>query len=312
MERYSIFDPAASIPGPPVPPAPRSEVRTVAAPASVMHFPAEDGAKSLSEMAIRDLNATLQLLAERAQYITGASGAAIALREGNAMVCRASSGESAPGLGSQLQVDLGLTGESVRTKQILRCDDAASDTRVNQEGCKALGIASVVVLPLIREGEVVGVFELLSERTFAFEERDIVAMQRLAEMINVAVDLAEAAKKAEQGFHALDETEDDLMCEVSLRQAVAVAPQVSSPVPRAQAAPEPSLGPATLHAAVAPLNPSAIGKCEACGFPVSGGRKLCVDCETARGGLKRAEYQPAFLSNYEDARKKENWISANR
>ena len=43
-----------------------------------LRFPGEDGGKSLTEMARRDLDATLQLLAERAQYITGASGAAIA------------------------------------------------------------------------------------------------------------------------------------------------------------------------------------------------------------------------------------------
>jgi hypothetical protein len=29
----------------------------------------------------------------------------------------------------------------------------------------------------------------------------------------------------------------------------------------------------------APLAISELRKCEACGFPVSGGRKLCVDCE---------------------------------
>src|SRR5438309_10576300 len=64
-----------------------------------LRFPAEDGGKSLSEMAQRDLNAALQLLAERAQYITGASGAAIALREDEELSCRASAGPSAPALG---------------------------------------------------------------------------------------------------------------------------------------------------------------------------------------------------------------------
>src|SRR5215467_6827654 len=63
-----------------------------------LRFPGEDGGKSLSEMAQRDLNAALQLLAERAQYITGASGAAIALREDGEMICRASAGPSAPAL----------------------------------------------------------------------------------------------------------------------------------------------------------------------------------------------------------------------
>ncbi len=121
-----------------------------------LRFPGEDGGKSLSEMAQRDLDATLQLLAERAQYITGASGAAIALREGENMICCASAGPSAPELGTHLQIDSGLSAESVRTRKILHCDDAENDPRVNRESCRAFGIASVVVMPLARGEEVYG------------------------------------------------------------------------------------------------------------------------------------------------------------
>ena len=64
--------------------------------ASAPRFPADDSGKSLTEMAQRDLDAALQLLAERAQYITGASGAAIALLDEDEMICRASTGPSAP------------------------------------------------------------------------------------------------------------------------------------------------------------------------------------------------------------------------
>src|ERR1700690_4424145 len=163
-----------------------------------LRFPGEDGGKSLSEMAQRDLDATLQLLVERAQYITGASGAAIALRQGETMICCASSGASAPELGAHLQIDSGLSAESVKTRQILHCDDAENDPRVNRESCKTFGIASVVVMPLVRGEEVYGVFELLSGKPRAFEERDLVALQRLAEMIETAVEHAEAARRAEK------------------------------------------------------------------------------------------------------------------
>src|SRR5208282_2937779 len=63
-----------------------------------VRFPGEDGGRSLAEMAQRDLDAALQLLADRAQYITGASGVAIALRRDgkNDMLCRASAGLNAP------------------------------------------------------------------------------------------------------------------------------------------------------------------------------------------------------------------------
>ena len=153
-------------------------------------------------MAQRDLEAALQLLAERAQYITGASGAAIALLEGSEMICRASAGPSAPELGAEVQMKSGLTGESVRTRQVLRCDDAETDSRVNRESCRALGIKSVMVVPLVREQEVIGVFELLADRANAFEERDVTALERLAEMVQTGLEHADAAKRALQEIAA--------------------------------------------------------------------------------------------------------------
>src|SRR5207253_3372375 len=71
---------------------------------------------SLAEMAERDLGAILQLLAERGEYITRATRAAIALRQGQEMVCRASAGSSAPAPGAHLQVESGLAGGSGRTR----------------------------------------------------------------------------------------------------------------------------------------------------------------------------------------------------
>lgn len=158
----------------------------------------EDAGRSLAEMAERDLDAALQLLADRAQYITGASGAAIALRRGehNDMLCRASAGGNAPELGALLSMDYGLSGECVRTRQLLRCDDAERDPRVNREVCRELGIASVVVMPIVSGEQVLGVFELLSGKPRTFEERDLSALLRLSEMVETAVKHAVAMQIA--------------------------------------------------------------------------------------------------------------------
>jgi hypothetical protein len=161
-----------------------------------MRFPGEDGGQSLAAMAQRDLVATLQLLAERAQYITGATGAAIALRHNGEMTCRASAGRSAPEVGAQLQVDSGLSGESIRTRKTLRCDEAASDPRVNRESCEALGIASVVVMPLVHGIEVIGVFELFSDKPNVFAARDITALERMGAMVFTALEHALSALQA--------------------------------------------------------------------------------------------------------------------
>src|SRR5208337_106078 len=150
---------------------------------------ASNGSRVLAET---ELDSALQLLVERAQYITGATGTALALPQGEEMVCRASAGVSAPAIGARLQVRSGLTGESIARRQLLRCDNAETDPRVNLEACRALGIASIVVLPLLRRtGEVRGLFELFSDHPYAFEERDLIALERMADLTVTGLDLAE-------------------------------------------------------------------------------------------------------------------------
>jgi putative methionine-R-sulfoxide reductase with GAF domain len=256
---------------------------------AALRYPVQDKATSLAELAKRDLDATLQLLAERAQYITGATGAAIALRVNGELICRATAGSCAPDLGAHLQVNSGLTGESVRTKQILRCDNAEEDPRVNRESCRILGIASVVVVPLIRNEEVFGVFELLSGEPSAFRERDIVALQRLAEMVQTALDHADAALRAQRGdisanpfAGAIDAAvgfapgdtvpQDQPLISAEMDSGFAASPMADAGV--SATVPPASASEAELHRGVA--------KCERCGFPVSDGRALCLDCENAR------------------------------
>jgi len=268
----------------------------------------------LIEMAQRDLEAALQLLAERAQYITGASGAAIALLDNTEMICRASAGPSAPELGAEVQVKSGLTGESVRTRQVLRCDDAEIDPRVNRESCRALGIRSVMVVPLIREQEVIGVFELLADRPNAFEERDVTALERLAEMVQTGLEHADAAKRALQ---EIAEKNDQAVAQQKQSESASTEGKGTSPaVASTQSvaneftkAPE-----ARQSEPVRPLELDKIRKCEACGFPVSEGRTLCLDCEAAR--ISGASPQPlaggqtpAFLFQLEK-QKKQSWLGA--
>jgi hypothetical protein len=153
---------------------------------------------SIAAMAYRDLDAALQLLAERAQYLTGAEGVIIALRRGdhNHMLCRASAGSNAPELGALLSMEHGFSGESVRTRQLLRCDDAEQDSRVNRENCRRLGISSVVALPIVNDQQVLGIFELFSGKAHAFTDENVSALRRLSEMVVTAVKYAIAAQIA--------------------------------------------------------------------------------------------------------------------
>jgi hypothetical protein len=126
-----------------------------------------------------DREAALQLIAERALTFTRATGAAVALSEGDAMICVASAGSDAPPLGTRLQIGSGFSGECVRTGRSLRCDDSETDDRVDRGGCRALGIRSMVAVPIRLGGRVAGLLEVFSSQPYAFNANDISVLQQL-------------------------------------------------------------------------------------------------------------------------------------
>jgi hypothetical protein len=236
----------------------------------------------------------------------------------------------------------------------LRCDDAESDPRVNRQSCRELGIASVVVMPIVSEDHVLGVFELFSGRPKAFDERDLSALQRLGEMVETAVQHARAASLRRSAEVPSDEaalsmvtpprptpepqiaapqspielqTEIKTESVAEISSAVSTADSKTSPesasvtaapanVPEAELpardVPSPAdsnseappivlpndsqpkrailwSAPATANTGSPPAQTSDsiavppalrnVHRCQACGFPVSEGRVLCVDCE---------------------------------
>src|ERR1700746_3043045 len=105
------------------------------------------------------LDEVLQLVAERAQAITGAHGIAIALAEGDEIICRASVGTMAPDRGMRLDAKAGFSGACFRTGRIIRCDDSEKDPRVNVEACRRLGTRSMVAVALLGQQSVGGLLE---------------------------------------------------------------------------------------------------------------------------------------------------------
>ncbi len=136
-----------------------------------------------------DLAGALQLVAERAQTLVRASGAAIALAAADPliMVCAASSGPDAPPVGSRLQVGSGFSGECVTTGTLLRCDDAEFDARVDRESCRALGLRSILAVPLRAGEKSIGLLEVFSARSNSFSDTDSEVLQRLADTVLAAV-----------------------------------------------------------------------------------------------------------------------------
>ena len=134
-----------------------------------------------------DLEPTISLIAERAQSLTGATGAALALRRGSEIVCRARAGRTAPDLGVRLQTDSGLSAECVRTGEVLLCGDAENNPCVDRGTCRRLGVRSILVAPLRYFRRTLGLFEVLSSAPFAFDHQDAASLQLLAGMTVAAI-----------------------------------------------------------------------------------------------------------------------------
>jgi GAF domain-containing protein len=130
-----------------------------------------------------DLEPGISIIAEKAQTLTGATGAAIALRRGNEIVCRARTGRTAPDIGVRLQTDSGLSAECVRTGEVLLCNDAESNPRVDWATCRGMGVRSILVAPLRHFRRTLGVFEVLSSTPHAFDNNDVATMQFLSGMM---------------------------------------------------------------------------------------------------------------------------------
>src|ERR1700733_15180640 len=159
--------------------------------------------------------AVLRFIAERAVVFTGASGAALALLTDNKIVCRASVGEPAPPVGSEVEAQSGLSGECLRHGILVSCADTESDPRVDPEVCRMFGIGSFMAAPIFADFRVVGLIEVFSPYPHTFSEPHETVMERLAELVPCSGGEPVNKSKAEaQKVEAQEELRQDARAQV--------------------------------------------------------------------------------------------------
>jgi len=138
-------------------------------------------------------------------------------------------------------------------------------------------------------------------------------LERLAEMIQTALEHAEAARRAEKiGEQTVEKKQAPSGAEAS---ANSVEEKASAKLSN-EDKPEPKSGTIETNISQETDEPQVvltgergnIGTCEACGFPVSEGRKLCLDCESS-GAPQDATTAP-FLSQF--TAPEESWLRSHQ
>ncbi len=129
------------------------------------------------------LDVALYEMLQRACAAAVATSAAIGLVQNGEVVCRARTGESAPDLGMRLDWHSKLSAACLQTRDSQRCDDAHADPRVDGELCRRLGIRSILLVPIMRGQELIGILEVLSPLPNAFSDHEAEVLRMLSQQV---------------------------------------------------------------------------------------------------------------------------------
>jgi len=133
-----------------------------------------------------DYDAFLGQIAQHARTLTGASGAAVGLRQQQVVVCRARSGESGPPIGAEVDLSIGISGECLRTGKAVDCKDTEADARVDALACRHLGVRSIAAVPISGRASIAGILEIFSPRPNRFADAELTILAKLAELVTAA------------------------------------------------------------------------------------------------------------------------------
>jgi len=226
-----------------------------------------------------DLPAAAELVAQRVQKITSASGAAIGIIEKGQLLYRAGTGSAAADVGTRLAPDAALSADCLSKGSALHYADVAGDSQVRGELFRQKDVKAFVAVPVYHAGQVAGVLELRFAQANAFRETDLRTAELMAGLLSEAMVTAARMKWKE----ALA-SERQSMLEALER----IKPQLErlgteGPVlDEALAAKSPAVSPAAPPTTQPPAIRAA-DTCSACGsdfFDVN--ESFCGICGTAR------------------------------
>ncbi|HEX8435421.1 ATP-binding protein [Archangium sp.] len=155
-----------------------------------------------------DLEKVMLLIAERALRLCGASGASVALAEGDELVYRVTTGSSLIHRGFRLKLAQSITGMSILRGEVLHTRDTEDDPRVNVAATRATDIRSMIIVPFRLGGSTVGALNVVYSEPNAFDDLDVRTLELMGQLLGAAMRNAaefEAKHRSEESFRALIE-----------------------------------------------------------------------------------------------------------
>lgn len=134
-----------------------------------------------------DFGKILDLIADRARIVAGATGIAIGLLKADQLVYQAASGSAAKCVGRRVNAVLSVSAHNGARKEILRVENAATDTRIEASICRQRDAKALLIIPICREGSVAGVMEVLFNDAHTFQDGEMRTYRVMAGLVEDAM-----------------------------------------------------------------------------------------------------------------------------
>ena len=134
-----------------------------------------------------DVDGAMHRLVASARNAANATGVAVALLKGGQLIYRAGSGSAATYVGRQVTASLTASADAERRREILRVEDAQTDTRIEAAICRQFGAQSLLILPIYDVRGLAGVLEVLFSEAHTFQHGEVRTYQLIARQIEAAI-----------------------------------------------------------------------------------------------------------------------------
>src|SRR3984957_1008382 len=138
----------------------------------------------------------LQRSVESARNVANASGVAIALLKRDQLFYRAGSGTSAAYIGRHMTVFFAVSANTNTNREIIRVEDARTDSRIEAAICRQFDANSLLILPIYQDRVLAGGLQVLFREAHAFQEHEVSTYRLMAEQIEAAI--SQVAKLEEE------------------------------------------------------------------------------------------------------------------
>lgn len=137
-----------------------------------------------------DLDGAMRHIVESARSVANATGVAIALLKRDRLTYRAGSGTSASDVGQQVTASLTVSADNWINREILRVENAQTDTRIEADICRQFGANALLILSIYQDRAIAGVLDIRFSEAHTFQDHEIRTYRLMAEQIEAALSYA--------------------------------------------------------------------------------------------------------------------------